>query len=128
MNGRTNQRTEERTNEPAHEQTNQRVKKQIRKRTNEPANEQTSKRTNERQYVTITPPGFDLSQEPVECFAGQFVFFDGLFAAERRPDESVDQRGGVDVGGHGEPVNAFHDHQLLAQFGHALGDAESGLM
>ena len=50
------------------------------------------------------------------------MFFDGLFAAERRPDEGVDERRGVDVGRHGKTIRAFHDHQFLAQFFHTLGN------
>lgn len=49
------------------------------------------------------------------------MLFDGLFTAEGGSDEGVDESGGVDVGGDGQPIRAFHDHELLAQLSHALG-------
>ena len=65
-------------------------------------------------------PSLDFTEEPVKSFAGKFVFFDSLFAAERGPDEGVNQGRGVDVGSYGETIRTLHDDKLLAQLFHAL--------
>ena len=69
-------------------------------------------------------PSFNLSEQPVEGLAGEFVLFDGLFTAERGPNEGVDQGGGVDVGRDGKTIRALHDHQLLAQLFHTLANED----
>ena len=52
------------------------------------------------------------------------MLFDGLFTAERGPNEGVDQGGGVDVGRDGKTIRALHDHQLLAQLFHTLANED----
>ena len=48
------------------------------------------------------------------------MFFDSLFAAERGPDEGVNQGRGVDVGSYGETIRTLHDDKLLAQLFYTL--------
>ena len=74
--------------------------------------------------VNLLETGFDLSDEPLEGFGGEPVFFGEFFGAERGADEALEEERGVAIGLDAELVLADDDDALLEQVADALDDPQ----